>query len=89
MPCLPMTVVPADTTQEAAWVQIKVLRRLSPEQRLLQTLRISDSMRALTAAGVRARHPDYNDEEVRLTVIRMWLGDDLFRKAFPDVKLPI
>lgn len=83
-----MTHVPADTTPEAAWVQMQVYRRMSGEQRLLQVLQMSDAVRAITADGVRCQHPEYSEEQVRLTVIRRMLGEDLFRKAYPSVRLP-
>ncbi len=79
--------IPADTTPEAAWVQMQIYRRMPAEQRLLQTLEMSDGIRELCAAGVRAQYPHYTDEQVRLTVIRRMLGDELFRKAYPDKEL--
>jgi hypothetical protein len=42
-----------------------------------------EATRALSAAGVRARHPEYTEREVELAVIRLILGEELFRKAFP------
>ena len=80
--------IPADTTPEAAWMQMQVYRRMSGEARLLQTLAMSDALRAITADGVRHQHPEYDEEQVRLTVIRRCLGDELFRIAFPNVKFP-
>ncbi len=83
-----LTSAAADTTAEAAWVQMQVYRRMSGEQRLLQALEMSDAMRAITADGVRRQHPEFDEDQVRLTVIRRFLGDDLFRKAFPNAKIP-
>ena len=37
----------------------------------------------LTRAGIRARHPEYDDAAVRLAEIRQRLGDELFVKAYP------
>ncbi len=36
------------------------------------------------AEGVRKRHPDYDDRQVRLAVIRLMLPEELFLKAYPD-----
>jgi hypothetical protein len=83
-----MTHVPADTTPEAAWVQMQIYRRMPFERRLELTLGMSESLREICAAGVRSRHPEYTDEEVRHEVIRLTLGPELFRKAYPHVKLP-
>ena len=78
-----LTSVPADTTPEAAWVQMQIFRNMSPERRFRLTLEMNDTARAISAAGVRHRHPDFTEEQVRLTVIRLCIGDSLFRKAFP------
>src|SRR5438128_2059180 len=74
----------ADTTAEAANVQIEIYRRMAPEQRLKQAFEMTEFARALSAAGVRARHPDYTERQVRLAVIRLTLGDELFRLGYPD-----
>jgi hypothetical protein len=37
--------------------------------------------------GIRHRHPEYSDEEVRLASIRARLGDELFLKAYPNARL--
>jgi hypothetical protein len=44
---------------------------------------LSADTRRLTRAGIRARHPDYTDDEVELAIRRLLLGDDLFRRAWP------
>jgi hypothetical protein len=81
--------VPADTTPEAARVQLEIFRRMSPGKRLELAFQMSDSLRQLVASGVRSRHPDYTDAEVRLAVIRLTLGETLFRQVYPgkDVKV--
>lgn len=81
--------VPADTTPEAARVQLEIYRRMSPSRRLELALELSDNVRRLVAAGVRHRHPEYTGEEVRLAVIRLTLGDELFRKAYPGVEVAV
>jgi len=35
--------------------------------------------------GMRSRHPDYSDEEVRLATIHLTLGEKLFGEAYPGV----
>ena len=79
--------IPGDTTPEVAWVQMQIYRRMPAEKRLLLTLEMSDGIREICAAGVRAQYPHFTDEQVRLTVIRRMLGDELFRKAYPKQPL--
>jgi len=80
---------PADTTIEAAMVQFDVLRRLDVSERASMTFQLSNNLRKITEAGVRLRHPDYDDETVKLAVMRLTLGDDLFREAFGDVEVEV
>lgn len=72
----------ADTTAEALAVQFQVLRRLGPSGRLAITFDLCDNLRLLTAAGVRHRHPQWDERSVEREVIRLMIGDDLFRQAY-------
>jgi len=72
-----------DTSQEAAAAQIEAYRRMTTEARLRVGLELTEMARQLLAAGIRKRHPDYGDDHVRLASIRLWLGRDLFRAAYP------
>lgn len=71
-----------DTTAEALAVQFQVLRRLGPSGRLAMTFELCDNLRSLVAAGVRHRHPDWDGRAVEREVIRLMIGDDLFRQAY-------
>jgi hypothetical protein len=75
--------LPTDTSLDAIRVQHAVYRRMTPEQRLELTFQMIASTRALSASGVRSRHPEYTDRQVELAVIRLTLGEELFHKAFP------
>ncbi|HET8930927.1 MAG TPA: hypothetical protein VFN21_09745 [Acidimicrobiales bacterium] len=77
----------ADTTDEAARVQAEVFARMNPEDRLLRAFYMSDLMVRIAEEGVRSRHPDYEDPDVRVAVIRQRLGDELFTAAFPESPL--
>ena len=73
-----------DTLPEAASVQIEVYRRMSPATRLRIGLELTAVSRSLLAAGVRRRHPEYTDAQIRQAFLRLWLGDSLYRKAYPE-----
>ncbi len=81
---MPDPYLPADTSLEAIRVQHAIYRRMPPEQRLRLACQMSDSIRVVAADGVRARHPDYNQRQVQLAVIRMTLGEELFRRVYPE-----
>lgn len=76
-----------DTTPDAAAVYYAALRRMRPEDRVLRALELSDQMRAVLQAGVRHRHPEYDESAVRLATIRLWLGEKLFREVYPGVEV--
>ncbi len=73
-----------DTDLAAHRVQIDILRRTAPAERLRIAMQMADEARALTAAGIAARHPDYTTRQVRWALFRLLLGEVLFRAAWPD-----
>jgi hypothetical protein len=76
--------IPTDTTLEAARANLEIVRRLAPEKRLELALELSENIRNVVAAGVRNRHPNYGEDQVRLAVVRLLLGDELFRMGYPN-----
>ncbi len=81
--------IPADTTPEAWRVLVEIYRRMPPSRRLELACGMTDSLRRVVAAGVRARHPEYSEEQVRLAFARLWLGDNLFRQVHPGVEVAV
>jgi hypothetical protein len=73
----------ADTSLEAGRVQVAIYQRMTPEQRLMKAFDLTECVRELAAAGVRSRHPEYTDRQVKFAVIRLVLGDELFRTVYP------
>jgi hypothetical protein len=71
-----------DTTPEALAVQFRVLRRIGPAGRLAMMFELSDNLRQIVKDGVRHHHPDWDDRTVEREVIRLMIGDDLFRQAY-------
>ena len=80
-------IVPKDTTLEAARIQFLILCKAGMEERAKMAIEMSDGLRANVESGVRQRHTEYNDNMVRLTALRLAIGDQLFRQAFPDVEI--
>lgn len=81
-----MKMMRTDTTEEAASVQNEILRRIGIEGRARMTFELSDNLRRIVEDGVRLRHPDWDDEAVRLRAIRLTLGKRLFEEAFGDIE---
>ncbi len=74
----------SDTSKDAEKVQLEVLRRMGPEGRLQAGIDLTRMSRLLLAEGVRRRHPDYDDDQIRLATIRLTLPTDLFDAAYPE-----
>jgi len=82
-----LSIISPDTTLEAACVQFAILRKIGIEGRARKAIELSDNLREIIESGVRYRHPDYNDEKVRLAVIRLTIGGQLFRQAYPGMEI--
>jgi hypothetical protein len=81
-----MTVMPAaqDTTPGSHEAQIDAYRRMGETGRAAVTFSLIDLARRMAMAGIRTRHPEYTDEQVRHAYARLVLGDDLVRRVWPD-----
>ncbi len=75
-----MNAIPMDTTIEAARKQYEIFRRLSPEVRLKMAFQMSDDLRNIVKSGVKLRHPNYNEQQVNTEVIRLMIGESLFKQ---------
>jgi hypothetical protein len=72
-----------DTSEEAARVQVEVYRRMAPADRLRVGLELTRMSRDLIAQGIRNRHPEYSENDVKWALFRVWLGRELFERAYP------
>ncbi len=75
-----MNGIPSDTTLEAARKEFEILRRLEPQVRARMAFDMSDSLRRIVEAGVRHRHPDFDEKKIKLEVLRLMIGDKLYRQ---------
>jgi hypothetical protein len=79
-----MNAMPADTTIEATRKQFEILRRLGPEVRLKMAFEMSDNLRSIVESGVRGRNPDYDEQKIKQEVLRLMIGERLFREIFEE-----
>ena len=79
-----MNMIPADTTIETVRKQSEILRRLGPEVRLKMAFELSDNLRSIVEAGVRERNPSYDEQKIKQEVLRLMIGERLYREAFGD-----
>ena len=71
---------PADTTDAAWQTQLAIFRRMTGAERVAMAFEMSDSARAITVAGIRHRHPDWADDQVRDELRSRLLGRTLSMK---------
>ena len=77
-----------DTTRDALAVQYRALRSIGMAGRMAMTFELSDNMRATVADGVRYRYPQWDEQAVEREVLRLMIGDDLFREVFGKDRSP-
>ena len=71
-----------ETSPEAERVLIELLRRAPAWRRLELASRMSGTARALSLAGLRARHPQASAEELRRRFADLQLGPELAAKVY-------
>jgi hypothetical protein len=78
---------PADTSPEAWEAQLALLRRMGGSRRAAVAFRLTRLAREASRAGIHARHPEYDPDEVRRAFFRMLHGDSITRSVWPDREL--
>jgi len=76
-----------DTSADAQARQDDVFRAMTPDHRVATVIEMSEAAFQIAEDGIRLRHPGYTNEQVRLTGIRVRIGDELFKAAFPEAAL--
>jgi hypothetical protein len=72
---------PADTSTDAARIQLSILRRMTGSERAAMAVEMSVEARALSEAGIRHRRPDWTDQEVPDALLVQILGPELARRV--------
>jgi hypothetical protein len=79
--------IAADTSPEADAVQVEAYRRMGGAGRAQVMFRLCEMAREAATSGIRARHPEYDDEQVKRALARLRYGDELVRSVWLDVEL--
>jgi len=76
-----------DTTPEAQRMQIELMRKLSPEQKLSLAFNLTETLRKLVLADIHHRFPHADTEEIRRRFIaRVLPREDVIRAYGFDPK---
>ena len=73
---------PLDTSPEAWKVQMDLIRRMSPGERLARALEYSALVRSLAEAALRRAHPGASQRDIFLLAARQRLGAELFERVY-------
>jgi hypothetical protein len=76
--------VAADTTPDVHAMQIEAYRRMGGPARCAIAFRLTELAWLAAQAGIRERHPEYDDDRVRKALFRLRLGDELMRTIWPN-----
>jgi hypothetical protein len=68
---------PADTSAKAFAYHMDRYRELGPAGRSRMAAELSDVLRETSLAGIRRRHPEYTEAEVRRTFVRVMYRIDI------------
>jgi len=69
-----------DTSPEAQALLDERYRRMSPPEKAAQLRQAWRSARALQLAGLRARFPDEDEQQLEERLAERWLGPELYGK---------
>ena len=70
-----------DTSPEAKQVQLELIRRMSPSDRLQKTLDLSCELIRMSKAAIRRRYPEFTEDDVRIKFIELNYGNELAEKV--------
>lgn len=75
----------SDTSPSADARYHELLRALPPERRLETAMKLSRAVRELAIAGIRQRHPDADEHEVRVRLVVRLYGRAAAERLFGAV----
>lgn len=74
-----------DTSPRQSARYIELLRAREPHERLAISVSLTRAVRELATAGLRQRHPDASDEELRVRLAVRLYGREIAARLFGDV----
>lgn len=76
---------PSDTTPEAHRVHIELMRGAPAWRKLELAAELYESLKLVALAGLRSRHPDAPESEIRRRLADVLLGTELAERAYGPV----
>ena len=80
-----MNVPYSDTHPKMEALQIQLLRQATPARKMEMLAQLNASARTLALMGLRSRHPQAGEAELRRRLAGLLLGEELARKVYGDI----
>ena len=77
-----------DTNPEMRRALLDRVRAMTPAERLARMVALNRSVEAMARTGIRMRHPEATEREVRLLLARAWLEPETLAKIAAKVPVP-
>lgn len=84
MPSYPF---PNDTHLNALRIQFSILKKIGAQKRAEMAVELSEGLRETVKAGIRQRHPEYNETMINLAALRLSMGKSYEHRAFPHLRI--
>jgi len=76
----------SDTDPKMEALQVRLLREVPTWRKLEMLTQLNASVRLLAMSGLRQRHPQAGEGELRRRLAGMLLGEELARKVYGELK---
>ena len=74
-----------DTHPNMEALQIRLLREVPSWKKMKMMVDLNESVQKLALAGLRTRHPEANEKELRRRLADLLLGEDVAFKVYGDI----
>ncbi len=75
----------SDTHPNMEALQIRLLRETPSWKKMKMMVDLNESAQKLALAGLRTRHPEANEKELRRRLADLLLGEDVAFKVYGDI----
>lgn len=80
-----MSALFSDTHPGMEALQVQLLRQVSPTRKMEMLAQLNAAARVLVLSGLRTRHPQASEAELRRRLAGILLGEDLARKVYGEI----
>jgi hypothetical protein len=74
--------VPSDTSKESEQAYLKLLRESPPWRKAAMVNSLTIACQELAVAGIRLRHPNASEREIRMRLAALWIDREVMVRVF-------